>query len=100
MGRLASNPGSIWRSHPHGLPWRPATAVAAGVLCGIAVALVAAAAPSDERFLRALVEALIIVVPVAAGLYATKSARTRRFGIMLIATGLVWSLTALGESSD
>jgi signal transduction histidine kinase len=82
------------------LPWRPATAVAAGVLCGIAVALVAAAAPSDERFLRALVEALIIVVPVAAGLYATKSARTRRFGIMLIATGLVWSLTALGESSD
>jgi signal transduction histidine kinase len=74
--------------------------VVATVLCGVAVALVAAAAPSDERFMRALLEALIIAVPVATGLYATKSPRSRRFGVILIATGLVWSLTAFGESSD
>ncbi len=71
----------------------------ATVLCGVAVALVAAAAPSDERFMRAVLEALIIAVPVAAGLYATCSPRTLRFGLMLIATGFMWSLTALGESS-
>jgi signal transduction histidine kinase len=74
--------------------------VAAAAGCGLAVTLVAQAAPSDQRFARVLLEALIILVPVGAGLYATGSSRTRRFGVLLIATGLVWSLTAFGESSQ
>jgi signal transduction histidine kinase len=98
MGPIASRHELIRRAG-RGLQWRAVTAVAATVVCGIAVALVAHAAPREERFMRALVEGLVIGVPVAAGLYATRSERTFRFGLTLIATGMVWSLTALGESS-
>ncbi len=63
------------------------------------VALVASAAPADERFARALLEALIVGLPVLAGAYALRWPRTVRVGYLLIATGLLWSLTALAESS-
>ncbi len=92
----------------HGRPppmraWRPlapiAVAVAAGVLGVVAVALVSAATPPDQRLWRVLLEGLVIGLPVATGLYATRSRETYRFGILLAGAGLVWSLTALGEAS-
>jgi signal transduction histidine kinase len=74
-----------------------AAGVAATVL---AVVLIASTSETDHKFQRAIVQVLIVGTPVAAGLYATRTARTTRFGIMLIVSGLVWSLTALGESSE
>ena len=49
---------------------------------------------------RAVVEAAIVGVPVAVGFYAAQFAHDRRFGLMLIGAGLLWSLTALAESPD
>jgi signal transduction histidine kinase len=74
--------------------------VAATVVCVVAVVAVAAAAPADDRFERTLLEGLIVGLPVGAGVYATRSPSTHRFGLALLAAGLLWSLTALGESSD
>jgi signal transduction histidine kinase len=85
-------------------PLRPAVAwgvgVVAAALCVLAVALVVSAAPADERAMRAFVEILIVGVPVAGGLYAARSAHNVRFGVVLIGAGLLWSLTALGESPE
>ena len=81
--------------------WLPlAVAAAALVLCVLAVAQVAAAAPAGARFDRAVIAALIVGVPMAAGVYGLHSAQTFRFGALLIGAGAIWSLTALGESAD
>jgi signal transduction histidine kinase len=70
------------------------------VLCATAaVVLVVLGAPADERAERGLLEALIVGVPLAAGLATMTSAGDRRFSFMLLGAGIVWSLTALGESS-
>jgi signal transduction histidine kinase len=49
---------------------------------------------------RGVVEAAIVGVPVAVGLYLCQFAHDRRFGLLLIGAGLAWSLTALGASPD
>ena len=49
---------------------------------------------------RAIVEAAIVGVPVAVGLYLIQFTHERRFGLLLIGAGLAWSLTALGASPD
>ena len=77
-----------------------AIGAAAVVLCVLAVAEVAASAPPGARFDRAVIEALIVGVPMAAGVYGLLSPRTLRFGAMLVGAGAIWSLTALAESSD
>jgi signal transduction histidine kinase len=100
MARKAPNHGSRARGDSRRGPLYVAGATAAAVLCAVAVAFVAASSDADDRFMRAVLEALIIGLPIGAGLYATRSARTRRFGAMLVAAGVVWSLTALGESSN
>jgi signal transduction histidine kinase len=91
------------RAAPVAEPPRRRT-VAIGLLAALlgacAVALVAEGAAADERFTRAVLEALIIGVPVAVGLYAMGEPRSYRFGMLLIAAGVAWSLTALGESSE
>jgi signal transduction histidine kinase len=73
---------------------------AAAALCVLAVWVVAAATPADGRLDRALLEALIVGVPVATGVYALRSQRTARFGALLTGAGALWSITALGESSE
>src|SRR3954454_2341540 len=88
------------RARLQGAVLRVVTGVVAAAICAVAVAIVASAAPAEQRFLRALTEALIIGLPVAGGLYATSSPRSGRFGRLLIGAGLVWSLTALAESSE
>jgi signal transduction histidine kinase len=84
-------------------PLRESTAFAVGavaVALGVcAVVLVAVATPEDTRADRAVLEALIIGVPVAVGWYAMQYAHSRRFGLLLVGAGCVWSLSALAESS-
>jgi signal transduction histidine kinase len=100
MVTLAVTRLTVPRVRVRGTELRIATGIVCAAICAVAVAMVAAAAPATERFSRALLEALVIGVPVIAGLYATGSPRTRRFGILLIGAGLVWSLTALGETQQ
>src|ERR687898_255793 len=73
---------------------------AAGVLVTVgAVALAAAGSSGDAAFGRGLLEALIVGVPIAAGLYALRAPINASFGVALLAIGFAWSLTALTESS-
>src|SRR4051794_17169080 len=76
-----------------------AVAVAAVALTVAAVAITVAADPPDPLAI-AIRQALIICVPVAGGIYASRTPRTRRFGIALTAAGFVWSLTALGFTDE
>jgi signal transduction histidine kinase len=72
----------------------------AGVLVWIgAVALAAAGSRDDAAFGRALLEALIVGVPIAVGLYALRAPINASFGIALLVIGFGWSMTALTESS-
>jgi signal transduction histidine kinase len=77
-----------------------ALSVAAAVVCALAVAEIAGTAPTDQRFVRAVLEGLIVGLPLGTGIYAIRTARTRWFGVMLLAAGFVWAFTALGESSN
>ena len=89
---------------PHSRPQRSGLAaiavLAAAALCACAVALVVAHAPIEERGERGLLEALIVGVPLAAGFATLHSGGDRRFSLMLIGAGVVWSLSALAESPD
>jgi signal transduction histidine kinase len=73
--------------------------VGGAVLCALAVTLVATGSGHDQAH-RAVVEALIVGVPMAVGLWATRSPPDVRFGAMLFAAGVIWSLTALAYSSQ
>jgi signal transduction histidine kinase len=81
---------------------RPGTAALVAVIgtavCTLAVLEAVVDAPRTRRLDRALVEALVVGVPILVGLYAARSPHQLRFGLMLVATGGLWSLTALGES--
>jgi signal transduction histidine kinase len=77
-----------------------AIAVGTAAACGLAVTQAAVSAPPDDRLARAVLEALVVGVPVATGFYAVQAPRTRRFGVMLVGAGLIWSLTSLGEASQ
>jgi signal transduction histidine kinase len=67
--------------------------------CAIAIAVIAAGAPADERLSRSILELLMVGAPVAVGLYAARSPYHARFGALLAGAGLIWSFTALGQSS-
>jgi signal transduction histidine kinase len=74
-------------------------AVAGALVCVGAVALASTGASGDAAFGRGLLEALIVGVPIAVGLYALRAPVNVSFGIALLAIGFAWSLTALTESS-
>ncbi|MCD6728203.1 MAG: histidine kinase [Solirubrobacteraceae bacterium] len=76
-----------------GMPVAATAAVAA-----VAGTLVLAGAVQAERPQRLLLQAVVVGVPVIAGSVARRSARTRRFGTILVGIGLVWALTLLAES--
>jgi hypothetical protein len=65
-------------------------AVAGVLVCMGAVALASTGASGEAAFGRGLLEALIVGVPIAVGLYAAVNAT---FGIALLAIGFAWSLT-------
>ena len=73
-----------------------AIAVIAVALATAGAVLTVRAAP-DDLVGRAVRQVLIICVPAVAGIYALRSPQTRRFGIALLVSGFVWSLTALGN---
>jgi signal transduction histidine kinase len=70
----------------------------AGVMCVLAVVEMFVDAPPDDRAGRALLVALVAGLPVAVGVYAMRLPDHSRFGLMLVAAGAFWSVTALGES--
>jgi signal transduction histidine kinase len=73
--------------------------VGAGV-SAMAVAFVVQDAAPHEAAGRSVLELLVIGAPLAAGLYAIGGRHDVRFGAILVGTGFVWSLTALGESPE
>jgi signal transduction histidine kinase len=73
--------------------------VLGAALCAVAMALVVTGSDSANVD-RAVIEALIVGVPIAVGLWATSSPANARFGALLIGTGVIWSLTALAYSSQ
>src|ERR1044072_5858647 len=74
-------------------------AIAGTLVCIGAVALAAVGSHGDAAFGRALLEALIVGVPIAVGVYALRAPVNRSFGVALLGIGLAWSLAALTESS-
>jgi signal transduction histidine kinase len=84
---------------PLSSPARWSIGVLGAALCAFAVVLVATGTDRDPVD-RAVVEALIVGVPIAVGLWATRSPTDVRFGALLIGVGAIWSLTALGYSSE
>jgi signal transduction histidine kinase len=77
-----------------------AAGIAASTVCVVAVVVTTSASPAEVRFQRAMTEGLIVGLPLGAGVYAARSPSTLRFGLGLLGAGLLWSLTAFGESSD
>ena len=82
-----------------GLGAHTRVAIAGAVLWAGAVTLAATGSQGDAAFGRALLEALIVGVPIAVGLYALRAPINRSFGLALLGIGFAWSLTALTESS-
>jgi signal transduction histidine kinase len=75
--------------------------VSALALSALTVLVVASGTPPpNERPLRAIGHVLVIVVPVAVGLWSWSRRPRDRFGRLLVATGLICFLTGLTESSD
>src|SRR4051812_32771015 len=70
------------------------------VVCALSVAFVADAAPPDAAVARGATAALVIALPILAGLYALRDEHNARLGLALLVAGFVWSLTALGEASE
>jgi signal transduction histidine kinase len=60
--------------------------------------VVSSVAPGDA-VVRGFVMGLVAGVPIIAGVYALRARQSARFGVILMAAGFAWSLTALWESS-
>jgi len=76
---------------------------AAGLALSVAaVAVSLSGAGPEPRWITAIVHALVIAAPIAAGLYALHSAPASagRFGRLLVLSGFLWSPTLLAESAD
>ena len=71
--------------------------VSAALSTAAVIASLEADAPAGERVRDALLNALIILLPVGVGL-SGEAPGTRRFGRLLIAAGLVWSTAALANA--
>jgi signal transduction histidine kinase len=68
--------------------------------CTVAAVIVAHGAPRDEALARAVLAALVVGAPIAAGLYALASRPGARLGAVLVAAGLAWSVAALAQTQD
>ena len=71
------------------------------VVCGLTVLVTLTGhAPRGQRAAPALAHALIVGIPVFAGLSAWHLRPQSRFGPLLVATGFAWSLTTLAQSDS
>jgi signal transduction histidine kinase len=78
---------------------RPALGVGAALVASAAAIAISAATAARGAELRyALVNGLIVLVPITVGAYATRRESSRAFGRRLIAAGLIWSMAALAAS--
>jgi signal transduction histidine kinase len=78
-----------------------ASLAAAGIAaCSMATALTASGGQASNPALDAELRALIVAAPIAVGLYVLYRDPWTRFAKLLVAAGLVWSLTTLAQSSD
>src|SRR5437868_12716199 len=97
---------AISETRPIGHPPRtpagigPALALAACLLVAGAVTLVALETDPTDQALVLTVRALGIALPVGFGLYRLSRRSDDRFALLLVAAGLLWSLTTFAESSD
>jgi len=72
----------------------------AGLALGVTAALIVVSGPAPDPALVAPARALIVGVPIAAGLYAWSQGANQRFGLLLVATGALWFVTTFAESGD
>jgi signal transduction histidine kinase len=73
---------------------------ATAAACAAAVAVTLAGSQSSNPALDAQIRAVIIAVPITAGLFVWYRDPWRRFGKLLVAAGFAWSLTTLAQSSN
>jgi signal transduction histidine kinase len=77
----------------------PALAAAGAVLSAISAAITASGSTSRDAWLEAFVRGAIVGAPIAVGIYARRRAAFRRFGTLLVATGLLGFGATLSEAS-
>ena len=65
-----------------------------------AIALILVETTPGERAISAIVHASGIALPIGLGLFRLSRRASDRFAWLLVATGLLWSLTTLAESSN
>src|SRR3954454_14028511 len=75
-------------------------AVVGTAVWATSVLFVVASVPAGQAVERGTVHALVVGVPLVAGIYALQVPRHTRFGLLLLLAGFAWSLTALAESSE
>jgi signal transduction histidine kinase len=87
----------------HPLRAAPSPAPVAGAIAALAAAallLAVIVSTGPEQPQSSLIHVLVVVVPVAVGLYACQRPQSARFGRLLIAAGVVWALSLLSMSSS
>lgn len=72
----------------------------AGLALSVTAGLIVVSGPAPNPELVAPARALIVGVPIAAGLYAWSQGANKRFGLLLVATGALWFVTTFAESGD
>jgi len=70
----------------------------AAIALSVTAALIVVSGPAADPGLVAPARALIVGIPIAAGLYAWSQGANQRFGLLLIATGALWFVTTFAES--
>jgi signal transduction histidine kinase len=65
-----------------------------------AVAVILSSAPPDDRALLTCVYALTVLAPAGVGLAVLRRSPRDRFALLLVAAGVLFSVTALAESTD
>jgi signal transduction histidine kinase len=90
---------SVGRAGPDALGWSIAAAGGLG-LSALAATVTAVGGLAAHPWLAATGRGAIVAVPIAVGLYAWYRPPYARFGRMLVAVGVGWSVTALAGSSN
>jgi signal transduction histidine kinase len=72
----------------------------AALALSVTAALLVVSGPAPHPGLVAPARALIVGIPIGAGLYAWSQRTHQRFGLLLIATGALWFVTTFAESGN
>jgi signal transduction histidine kinase len=92
---LAQRPADV---PGHRLPVFLLASWLAAIALSVTAALIVVSGPAADPGLVAPARALIVGIPIAAGLYAWSQGANQRFGLLLIATGALWFVTTFAES--